>query len=416
MLGSRADGAVKDWGFLFVLRSYMMMKWLPAFLAALQMLPAVGAPVFPVEGLSCPESAAQGEVSVLEAPSKGAAAERNRRLKQMGVEGLDVASPDRWPTKVPVPQGTRLKEITGKKAEDGYFIYETNNYRFHSQVRLEDESQEKIGRLFECTYAANKAVGRVLPVPRAKGRRSADDKLEVYLYKNMAEYFANGGPKGSAGVFMSRRRVLPDGSGSARRITKSDEKDLIHEDMVKVPFDSLGVDESGKLVKDDLNSHALVHELTHQCFCLNQLPIWANEGWAEYVGFVPYQFEVLDFDACFANVLYVAKQLKTRLVYPFTLEEFLKMSQEEMYAHMEQGHDTYMLSVMCVSYFVHLGGRPGVKAMRDYMTALLKGESEEKALRKLYGRLKTPEKLQKALVKAWEEQGVSIRLNEPEDE
>lgn len=349
--------------------------------------------------------------SRLMAPSKRSATEMNRRLREMGVEGMDVSSPDRWPTQIPVPQGTRLKEVSSKDSETGGFTYETNNYRFHSQVELDDASQEAIGRLFECAYAANKAVGRVLPVPRAKGKRAAKDKLEVHLYKNMAEYYANGGPKGSAGVFMSLKRVTPEGEGRGRRITKADEKDIIHDDMVKVPFESLGVSEQGHVVNEDLDSHALVHELTHQCFCLNNLPIWANEGWAEYIGFVPYQYEVLDFDKCFATVLLNAKHLQHTLVFPFSLEDFLKMSQEEMYGHMQgRSSNTYLLSVMCVSYFVHLSGRPGVKSMRDYMNALLKGESNEKALKKLYGRLRTPEKLQEAFVKAWEEKGVAVRF------
>lgn len=349
--------------------------------------------------------------SCLQAPSKRSATEMNRRLKEMGVEGMDVSSPDRWPTQIPVPQGTRLKEVSSKDPETGGFTYETNNYRFHSQVKLDEASQEAIGRLFECAYAANKAVGRVLPVPRAKGKRSSKDKLEVHLYKNMAEYYAHGGPRGSAGVFMSLKRVMPEDSGRGRRITKADEKDIIHDDMVKVPFESLGVNEQGHVVNENLDSHALVHELTHQCFCLNDLPIWANEGWAEYIGFVPYQYEVLDFDKCFATVLLNAKHLQHTLVFPFSLEDFLKMSQDEMYGHMQsRNSNTYMLSVMCVCYFVHLSGRPGVKCMRDYMNALLKGESNERALKKLYGRLRSPEKLQDAFVRAWEEKGVNVRF------
>ena len=377
---------------------------------------ADGMALFPSRQVSAAPCGLPLVESRLQAPSKRAAAEMNRRLKEMGVEGMDVSAPDRWPTQIPVPQGTRLKEVSSRDGQSG-FTYETNNYRFYSQVELDDAGQEAIGRLFECAYAANKAVGRVLPVPRAKGKRASKDKLEVYLYKNMAEYYAHGGPRGSAGVFMSLKRVMPEGSGAGRRITKADEKDIIHDDMVKVPFESLGINEQGRVVKSDLDSHALVHELTHQCFCLNGLPIWANEGWAEYIGFVPYQYEVLDFDKCFATVLLNAKHLQHTLVFPFSLEDFLRMSQEEMYGHMEGSNsNTYLLSVMCVCYFVHLSGRPGVKCMRDYMNALLKGESNERALRKLYGRLRTPERLQEAFVKAWGERGVTVRFASPQGE
>ena len=126
---------------------------------------------------------------------------------------------------------------------------------------------------------------------------------------------------------------------------------------------------------------------------------------------------MLDFDKCFATVLLNAKHLQHTLVFPFSLEDFLRMSQEEMYGHMEGSNsNTYLLSVMCVCYFVHLSGRPGVKCMRDYMNALLKGESNERALRKLYGRLRTPERLQEAFVKAWGERGVTVRFASPQGE
>lgn len=323
----------------------------------------------------------------------------------------EIDSPDRWPTKVPVPKGTRLKEISAKKAGlDGY-TYETNNYRFNSQVEMDEEGQETIGRLFECAYAANKAIGRVLPVPRAKGNRRAKEKLVAFLYKNMEEYHKNGGPEGSAGVFSYRKMSMPGDSGTRRRrVSKSDESKLISEDLVRVPFTSLGLSEEGHVVNKEIDTHTLVHELTHQCFCLNNLPVWANEGWAEYVGYVPYQDEELDFDQCFNVICANAKHKQAFLNFPFTLEDFLTMSQDEMYAHMHGGRDTYMLATMCVAYFVHLNGRPGVKAMRNYMTELLKGEPNEKALKKLYGRFRSADKLQEDFLKSWAEHGVQVRF------
>lgn len=322
-------------------------------------------------------------------------------------------SPDRWPSKVPVPKNTRLKEISAKKSGlDGY-TYETNNYRFNSQVEMDEEGQETIGRLFECAYAANKAIGRVLPVPRAKGNRRVKEKLVAFLYKNMAEYHNNGGPEGSAGVFSFRKMQSMGDSGTRRRrVSKSDESKLVRDDMVKVPFESLGLSEEGHVVNKEIDTHTLVHELTHQCFCLNNLPVWANEGWAEYVGYVPYEDEVLDFDKCFAVICENAKRKQMMLNFPFSLGDFLNMSQQEMYAHMRGTSDTYMLATMCVTYFVHLNGRAGVKSMRNYMNALLKGESNEKALKKLYGRFKDPEKLQEDFVKSWAEHGVQVHFKD----
>ena len=121
---------------------------------------------------------------------------------------------------------------------------------------------------------------------------------------------------------------------------------------------------------------------------------------------------MLDFDKCFTIICENAKRKQMMLNFPFSLGDFLNMSQQEMYAHMRGTSDTYMLATMCVTYFVHLNGRAGVKSMRNYMNALLKGESNEKALKKLYGRFKDPEKLQEDFVKSWAEHGVKVHFKD----
>ena len=78
---------------------------------------------------------------------------------------MRAKSPSGWPTKVPVPDDTELKEAP-KKGQ--FFVYETNNYVFHTPVALDENARTTIGRLFECAYEANKAVGEVLPVPRTE--------------------------------------------------------------------------------------------------------------------------------------------------------------------------------------------------------------------------------------------------------
>ncbi len=336
-------------------------------------------------------------------PRKAARAMR-KSLREEGVKKVRVKAPSQWPDKVAVPEDTELKEVEQPAGMPG-FLYESNHYLFHSPIALSEAGQQMIGRLFECTYAANKAIAKVLPVPRAEEDRSSQ-KYKVRLVRNMREYYAAGGAKGSAGGFMHRRKVVPEG----QRLQESD----IVADFVLVPFCSLGLDANARLEKADIDTHTLVHEITHQNFVLNNLPIWANEGWAEYAGYVPYVGEDLDFGHAFSLILHTAKSRAGTgaLDYPFSLGDFFAMEQEEMYGYMPQGKDTYLLAAMLVAFYVHLDGSRGLEAMRAYMGRLIEGESPEEAARELIEPYKGEKKLQKAFMKAWKKKKVDISLSE----
>ena len=328
-----------------------------------------------------------------------AAQQKRKALREQGVRNVRAKSPSGWPTKVPVPDDTELKEAPKKEQ---FFVYETNNYEFHTPVALDENARTTIGRLFECAYEANKAVGEVLPVPRTEEDRS-NKKYLVQLWPTVAEYRQNGGPADSAGVFTFALRRQP---GKTTPVTA----DSVVQDKVMVPFPSLGLNSAGHVVSNDIETHTLVHELTHQNFLYNNLPIWCNEGWAEYIGCVPYVGEDLEFTRCFALILKRAQDREQQgaLNFPFTLQEFLTMSQAEMYSYMPRGKDTYTLATMIITFYVHLDGKKGVEALRKYMQALLDGETPEEAAQHLIEPHKNARQLQKDFVKAWKRKKVNI--------
>ena len=326
-----------------------------------------------------------------------AASKKKKELREMGVKNVRVAAPGDWPRKVSVPKDTEVKEMGG--APGAGFTYGSNNFTFVSKAPLQPEAQKTVARLCECAYAASKAISEVLPVPRASADRG-EKKFVVELQPSMEEYFAAGGPTNSAGVFLGAYRK------TGGPIKESD----IAMDKVMIPFPSLGLGRSGKVEREDIDTHALVHELTHQQFLLNTLPIWANEGWAEYVGYVPYVGEDLDFDRGFALILHAARQRAERgaLDFDFSLEDFFTMSQERMYGYMPQGKDTYMLSVMTVAFFVHLDGKKGVEAMKAYLQALLDGKTAEEASAELIKPHRTVARLQQDFIRAWKSKKVKV--------
>ena len=428
-----------------------------------------------------------------------AAREKRKELRDAGVKNIRVKSPDSWPKKVPVPENTELAEIPHKEGDKEY-TYESNNYVFHSSVPISPESRKTIGRLFECAFAANKAIAKVLPVERAKQDRS-QKKYKVTLCRTRREYHSKGGSQGSDGMFILQAPAgggmvpgnlpgvpaaddggnpviqvpadmdpeeylkkigvtkdengnpviripadkVPDflkpdntppqpapqpapqtkqspyipmaraGSDATADPEPLDERQ-IYDDYVLVPFDALGMDENGKIVKSDINTHTLVHELTHQNFALNRLHTWASEGWAEYVGYVPYVGEDLDFDRCFAVILREAQKYSEdgQLRFSFTLEQFLRMPQQEMYDCMSRGQNSYLLATMLVTFFVHQDGNRGVDAMRAYMQALRDGKPKDEAVDTLIAPYKSSENLQKAFLKAWSQRKITgLSLREP---
>lgn len=327
-----------------------------------------------------------------------AASRKKRELREMGVRNVRVKNPGDWPRQVSVPEETEVKELGMPQGQPG-FLYASNNYYYFSPVKLAPNAQQTVARLCECTYAANKAISEVLPVHRTTLDRG-DKKFTIVLQPSMAAYHEAGGPKGSAGVFQF----------SSREGTSPGSEESVVADRVMIPFESLGLDRSGSVQREDIDTHALVHELTHQQFLLNRLPIWANEGWAEYVGYVPYVGEDLDFDRGFSLILHEAKKRAPlgALDFDFKLEDFLTMDQQTMYGYMEQRKDTYMLSVMTHSFFVHLDGKRGIDAMKGYLQALLDGKSPQEAAEVLIKPYHTADRLQAQFVRAWRGKKVKV--------
>ena len=79
-----------------------------------------------------------------------------------------------------------------------------------------------------------------------------------------------------------------------------------------------------------------------------------------------------------------------------------------MYAYMPQGKDTYMLSVMTVAFFVHLDGKRGIEAMKEYLRNLLAGKSHEEAAGELIAAYRSADRLQQAFTRAWKGKKVNV--------
>ena len=156
-------------------------------------------------------------------------------------------------------QNVPVKEAPG---EGGTFVYTTPHFRFRSDVNLGTPLMKDLARVFELTYhLQSKSPFGILAKP--------DDGLfNARLFGNVFDYMKAGGLPGSAGIYMLKEKVF------------------------MAPLDLMGVRAGAAGWRKDSAEYdvtTIVHELTHMLTdeMLNNLPLWVNEGYADYISSIP---------------------------------------------------------------------------------------------------------------------------------
>ena len=159
--------------------------------------------------------------------------------------------------------------MAGAFAKDGK-IHETLHFRFECDEPLSAAVVKDFSRLFEATYLAVQSlpIGLAPAVPK-------NGKFVVRLFANQDDYLTAGGEKDAAGIYLTQERVI------------------------LVPLASLGLTPGRKGFRKttDYDPTTLIHETTHAVThqWIHILPMWFNEGMAEYIAAVPYRDGTLNF-------------------------------------------------------------------------------------------------------------------------
>jgi len=168
-----------------------------------------------------------------------------------------------WPDQVKFSEDPEIVTV-GEDAAKKRFVYESANYRYVCDVRLSQSVVKGFAVMFEATHQ----FCRSLPLGLIGGEKT-DGKLQILLFENFDAYVDAGGPRGSAGVFITGKNV------------------------VLVPLTSLGVRpvSSGYMLDRDKSSKVLPHELTHQLtpesYFEKGAMGWFTEGLTEYIATTP---------------------------------------------------------------------------------------------------------------------------------
>ena len=179
-----------------------------------------------------------------------------------------------WPVQLPL----RMVEVRREPKQDNLFVYSTQKFRFYTNANFSDSLMKDVAQIFEQTYDlhAHSPFG-VLAEP-------VDKYFQAELWARAAEYMS------ARQKYGSPENLLQPTAGVYLLGPK---KFLARLDLMGVKEGSAGWRKKQAGEKDstvgDYDLSTIVHELTHMLThdMLNNLPIWMNEGYAEYVGRIP---------------------------------------------------------------------------------------------------------------------------------
>ncbi len=268
------------------------------------------------------------------------------------------AKPRTWPAMVEVPPNSIEIAIGEQDAAKRRYVYKSQAFEFVSQDKLAGSVMTEVARTFEATRALVSALPwGIAPKPPAD--------LGFYqakLFVTREDYFADGGPQNSGGVYFSKDRIF------------------------RIPFPSLGLEMRGKtwFKKTDYHGDTLVHEVTHQMMhdFLPFLPKWFIEGSAEYTESLPYNAGRFIASSHARGLKeYIAKAVSHRTLTsefrPFGDHIAMKRdSWESLSGNSHSQHLLYFQSYVLVYFFCHLDGDGKGTRLMKYLDAIAEARDE----------------------------------------
>ncbi len=331
------------------------------------------------------------------------------RIKALGGGADEAAKPggaadfvppgaaEDWPTSVAVDDDFEVEEVKAD-AEAGEYIYRTPHFEFHVDARLSITLVRDFSRIFEATFTAINALPLGLDCQPPQ-----DGYFLTELFVDEADYYAAGGPPGSAGVFTWR--------GDSGKIM--------------IPLENLGVKVVGKgfSIDYDAENTTLIHEISHQVMIewLQVLPVWFTEGMADYMAAAPYRKGRFTFTApmrAMRDYLKATRGVWDKGYQMKSLAELMSISSSEWLSALGGGSiRNYASADMAVMFFMHEDGDGKTAGVRNYLAAVRSGMAEPEASEKFLVRGRTFPEIQDAMAKAWRGEGIKLEFDDaPEAE
>lgn len=273
---------------------------------------------------------------------------------------LEQLPPPWWPE---VVQQEEI-HVEGGQQADGTFKFQSKHYDFHCDAQVSPSVMTDFATVAEGTIKLLYALPVAFPPLEGK-------MFQARILASRASYYQAGGPKGSAGVFLSGN---------------------IHgEGALLVPFESLGIESFlGRNTKGyEYSATVLIHEMAHQVTAelLPLMPKWVGEGLAEYAACMPYRNGVFQLGERerilalrqrldFYQQLSRKSGLKNEIIWILRPSDLVKRSDAEWITSNSGQeaqmllHRLYLSSMFLVHYFLHSADNNDARRIRLYFHTL----------------------------------------------
>ena len=273
---------------------------------------------------------------------------------------LEQLPPPWWPE---VVQQEEI-HVQGGPQADGTFKFQSKHYDFHCDSEVSPSVMTDFATVAEGTIRLLYALPVAFPPLQGK-------MFQARILSNRDSYYKAGGPRGSAGVFLS--------SG------------ISGEGALLVPFESLGIESFlGRNTKGyDYDATVLIHEMAHQVTAelLPLMPRWLGEGLAEYAACMPYRYGVFQLGERerilalrqrldFYEQLCRKRGMKTSINWILKPSDLVQRTDNEWLTsnHAQEAqlllHKLYLSSMFLVHYFLHYADNNDARRIRLYFHTL----------------------------------------------
>ena len=270
------------------------------------------------------------------------------------------------------------------------FFYRSPHFEFRCDARLGVNVIREFARIYETTFEAVKMLPLQLnPAP-------PDGFYVTRLFGEDAGYFEAGGLEGSAGCYVPMLN------------------------QVLVPLSSLGLKRVGSRysLEGRGENHTLLHEITHQLLSGWDLPVWLNEGLAEYIASAPYRPGRILFTNRLSSITDYVKTYKDvstrdyRMPSPVVFMEMEHSAWNHALASEDRdGVRNYASALLLTWFFCHADDHGDGRHLFDYLAAIKSGapEPETRAVHLVRGR--SAEDLENDMARAWKRGGMSVTFS-----
>lgn len=322
-----------------------------------------------------------------------------RNTQPTAASGGTPAAESKWPRGVALEEPPEPKVIKEDKAASE-FVYRSEHYEFRCDSKLGANVVKEFSRIFEATWLLNCK----LPLDLKPTPEEGQEFFVAQLYTNKADYFANGGIEGSAGVYQSGKKAL------------------------SVPLSSLGVKMVGSRVSlektNDDDNATLIHEITHQMMnhWLGRMRTWMIEGSAEAVEMLEYQrgrFSLLNMRQRMQH--YLDRQRGNGKTYTMLdPEELVSLDGRTWSAALAnrngQASQNYGSACLLTCYFYYHDDAGDAKHIVDFyrdLEKIIRRDGEKEVFEKHLMRGRSYDQLKTDIKKAYRKWGIDIEFASP---